>query len=160
MHYVGSSHLLGGCFTGHSLFHVEAECAIPGEGLQSMGQPSCCQFILFHLIWGSCFLLGDWFIITVKPRRCFRVFSLNSLFLSQLFVECMKLSSFLYFASSKKPLINFYMLSFLMFIPGGLVGIEENCEIFPGCLPAVSIKCQHSSQRTGKGNVCHAFRKV
>lgn len=41
-----------------------------------------------------------------------------------------------------------------MFILGGLVGIEENCEILSGCLPAVSIKCQHSSQRTGKGNVC------
>lgn len=40
-----------------------------------------------------------------------------------------------------------------MLILGGLVGIEENCEILSGCLPAVSVKCQHSSQRTGKGNV-------
>lgn len=37
-----------------------------------------------------------------------------------------------------------------MFTPGRFVSAEENCEIFPSCLPTVSVKCQYSSQRTGK----------
>lgn len=86
MHYVGSSQLLGGCSAGHSLFHVETDRAVLGEGLQSMGQPSCCEFISFHLIWGSCFLLGDWFIITVKPRNCF---SVCSLWITYFFHSCL-----------------------------------------------------------------------
>lgn len=39
-----------------------------------------------------------------------------------------------------------------MFISGRFAGFEENCKILSGCLPAMSVKCPHFSQRTGKRN--------
>lgn len=69
----------------------------------------------------------------------------------------MKLLPFLIFLVPINLLLTSMYYPFLMFILGGLVDIEENCEILSGCLPTVFIKCQHSSQRTGKGNVCHVL---
>lgn len=149
--------LLGGCSAGHSLWKLSSSRGSwegsPG-GRSAEHGPAILLWI--HLISSNLeFLFSSRWLAHHHCKTkglILYVFSLNSLFLSQLFVECMKSSPFLYFASTRKPLTNFHILSFLMFIPGRLVGIEENCEILPGCLPAVSIKCQHSSQRTGKEN--------
>lgn len=39
-----------------------------------------------------------------------------------------------------------------MFPLGRFIGIKENSQIISGCLPTVSVKCQHSSERTGNRN--------